>query len=239
MTHTYQTPFGAVAAAHGLDFIADSTRDAGLTGSAAEVAAALRDAPRRYQELGRQRDELLRLVAGNTSLSDEGKTAARAKVLAGWQRDAGAVVADARDRAANARIRRETDVRPAPVHIDPTVAEARLGNARLDAQMILDPTEPPSLPAALEGLARSEDAPAVRHLVLVGPWTGLYLKARGLPHEAAEWEANRRGLWGPLLDAKGRTALTELDALADVLDTPLYLERLYTADASGYGLWVG
>ena len=126
----------AAAAALALDHIEHSRLDANLTGDAAEVAANLRGAPYRYQEIGARTQGLLNTVAADRSLSDEGKRERRDRVLAAWLKEAQALVADARRHAGNALKSRRDDVRPAPVHIDPTVQEARLGNARLDAQMI-------------------------------------------------------------------------------------------------------
>lgn len=227
---------GAAGAALALDHIEHSTLDAGLTGDAAEVAADLRRAPRLYGQLGGRLQERLNAVAADRSLSDEGKGERRAQVLDGWLKDAQRLVAAARTLAGNALKSRRDDVRPAPVHIDATVAEARLANARLDAQMLLDKTPLGKLPEVLEQFARSEDAPALRHLVLVGPFAGLYLRSRNAPGEADNWERDRSKLLGPLLTERGRKAVAELDALGDVAMIPSYLEDLFRVDAAKYGL---
>lgn len=121
-----------------------------------------------------------------------------------------------------AEVEERTRIQPPQLDADPAVAEARLGNARSDARMLLD-VAGDKAPDVMRQLVESNSDPALTHLLMFTNWPTLYLQSRGGGNGPARiWEHHRAELLESVLPpeqagkAKTAKALRHLREAAQI-----------------------
>jgi hypothetical protein len=154
-------------------------------------------------------------IRGDHRLSETGRREDHATLYEATQERLTGLVHDITRRVDAAIARARTRAEPVPSDVRPELLEARLGNARTDALMVLDAVPEDELHTALADLAENGSA-TMRHLILATDWPSLYLRKRDAATADALW-ANRKPALMPLvLDEDGQAALHTLTAEPDL-----------------------
>lgn len=164
-------------------------------------------------------DQALEQIRNDGDLSPEGKANRRDALAQAWLARSAEQAAKI-ERLTGEAIGSESEplTVPAPAD-DPAVLEARLANARTDARMLLDGTEPTQLTTAMRRLVEHNTDPAISYLLVATEWGTHYLRSRtpASGREARmggdarnglllEWQAARQALTPHLLDDAGKAA---------------------------------
>ena len=212
-------------------------RDANLSPSARREYDAMQQASREYQEDRGHLEAQLRAVDSNTDLSDEGRRRRRGEVINAWAEEMERNLSTLEARAARLVPNAVAQISPPSLHIDQTIAQARLAAAERHVQMMLENVPTAQLTDRMAEYAASETYRDVAYILSATPFGRMYLEARGRFGEAAdEWEERRLETLRPRLSEAGRRALDDLPSLRDIARLPSNLRGLYTADRARYGL---
>lgn len=138
----------------------------------------------------------------------------RARLLKGLQQDAAGLIQSSREQIDAYRARLEETMKPAFV---PT--QERLVNARADAKMVLDGAKDENLTRELQSLAEDSDD-AIKYLLLMTPWVGLYLRSRGHDSLVGMWDNAKVRYLPEVLTEDGMRAYQSLGTADDLAEIP-------------------
>ena len=180
-------------------------------------------------------DAALQEIMQDTHLSEEGKQAKRAELGEVWKAKSAQQLEAIQKATSGLLDKGSTAIQP-PTE-DPALLEAKLGNARSDARMLLESSKPTDLPDRMRELVESNADPVVSYLLVATDWGTNYIRSRfpdgpGLSEQQLNgardssvstlnlWEAYRHDLTPRLLDEKGRKAWERTEALTPLRRVP-------------------
>lgn len=189
-----------------------------------------------YHDLERRyRDERQGILA-DPMKSDLAKRKALESAAATFKEEGQRAVQAVKDRVERTLKSYRTKATPLPLSPDAALNEARLGNARSDAAMVLGSVPREALTKRMKELAQGTEDEALRYLLLTTEWPKSYLESRGARGSAADWDAARAEVLPSLLDDEGRTAHEALSQLQGVAQVSAVLESSFQFFLADNGL---
>lgn len=155
-------------------------------------------------------DAKLQEINEDTHLSEEGKQAKRAQAAEAWKATSAEQLATI-ETVTTTLVGQDKPLTIPPPAEDAALLEAKLGNARSDARMLLDGVADHHLADRMRELVERNADPIITYLLLGTEWGNNYIRSRSpnsQPNQISapllEWAHHRQQLFPRLLDDAGR-----------------------------------
>ncbi len=176
-----------------------------------------------YHDRVRAFEEDRRTTQADPMKSELAKKEAVQGLTATFKQDADSAIGTVRQRVDETLKGYRAKAPPPPLSPDAVLNEARLGNARTDAAMLLGSVPRESLARRMNELAENTEDSALKHLLLATDWPSSYLESRGIREAVPAWNGFRNRLLAEVLSDEGKAALEALQQLEAVTQIPRML----------------
>ena len=201
--------YAAITSDHLRNLLEDSREGLGGNGWAAKTGEFLDQM--RSPELS----ERLKAIRENRDYAEAYKEARAAEAVSQFKDDQERRIREI-ERAYQEKLEAVRDgAKPRRLAANPADSEARLGNARADARMMLDSVPPEQVISHMAQLAQGDDE-AMAHLLLATSWPTHYLASRRVtsnPSTGGTWEQVKAPLLSRVYDPQAAGALERLTRL--------------------------